>query len=147
MARLRGCLRISVDTDGEVAWATDGLGDSEKTIYGIPLDTHKTSDISEASTNLIVEGHEVKVIPVCFFPDRSCNVTCHFEFDGEDGTVAVTTPSEEIYIDVLSTAKNAEPLDATELTGDDLLEVMGRIERYPETVAITFPYDGYWLSG
>lgn len=29
-------LRISVDTDGEVAWATDGLGDSEKTIYGIP---------------------------------------------------------------------------------------------------------------
>ena len=139
-------LRISVDADGRVAWVSGGIGDSGKTIYGIPLDTHKTSDIFEASTNLIVEGHGVEVIPVCFFPDRSCSVTCHFEFDGEDGAVAVTTPSEEVYIDILSTAKNAEPLDATKLTSDDLLQVMGMIEKYPETMAITFPYDGYWLS-
>ena len=137
---------ITVTPEGTVDWSAYGMGDGEPVVYGIFLDTSKDSDTIERGVSVVIKGHDIQTIPVCFFPDRSCDVKCRFEFYCDDGTMAAATETVSIHFDVDSRANSAEIYDASKLSSQDLLEIARSIIRGSGTTAISFPYDWYWLS-
>lgn len=142
---MKSSISITAYPNGEVDWTikAGGMGglDGEHSIYGIKIDTNKTSDVFEGSTSLVVEGNGIRVVPVCFFADRSCTVRGHFEFTDASGNV-VKTPSAEMYFDV-SSIHHVAAYDIRSLTAEEYGDLLIEANKRPNSNLISFPFTGF----
>lgn len=82
---------ISINHDGPVAGFYGNLGTS---VYGIVINTDDESYMEELSINEYIDSGEIKDIPICFFPDKSCKLRFYVEFDIFNGYETKTIKSE-----------------------------------------------------
>lgn len=139
---MKSLISITAYPNGGVDWTIKAGGmEGERPVYGIKIDTNKTSDVFEDSTSLVVEGNGIRVVPVCFFADRSCTVLGHFEFTDTNGNV-VRTPSAEMYLDI-SSIPYTTTYDVRDLTAEEYGDLLMKLEQNPSFGLVSFPFTGF----
>lgn len=125
---------IKVDPDGGIHWADGVVLPCEPMVYGIFIDTSKTSDVIERSISVDVEKNGSVSVPICFFPDRSCSVKFHIELTYEGRGRPIRTETKEAYFHIDSRLEGMSAYDASRLTARQLRE------KVDNGAAVSFPY-------
>jgi len=87
---------IGLGYDGPYVLACGDLGAS---VYGIEINTNHESYTNEYSINECIASGEIKDIPICFFPDKSCKMKFYVEFDIFNGYETIKIKSEPRYLE------------------------------------------------
>lgn len=81
-----------------------GVGGDSTFVYGIQVDTSKETYTWSEKISECVEGKQTLVLPICFFPDRSCTmefeIILKIEYDGK--SYFISTPLTEANFTVSS---------------------------------------------
>ena len=125
---------IKVDPDGGVHWADGVVRPCEPMVYGIFIDTSRTSDVIERSISVDVEKNGSVSVPICFFPDRSCIIKFHIELNYEGRSRPIRTETKEAYFHIDSRLNSMRAYDASRLTARQLSEKAANGE------TVSFPY-------
>lgn len=67
--------------EGKKLTLVGGLGADGGNIYGIRIDTNKQSYKREETVKEFIKPSETLMIPICFFPDKSCTLDFEIEFE------------------------------------------------------------------
>lgn len=130
--------------DGKLMFG--GVGDYAQQIYGIKIDTEKDNFLWEESISEFIDQGETLVLPICFFPDRSCSLKLKISFEiVNDGKKEITsTEASEMYFTVSSIPgwnyKLSSPVDEIRDMSDEEMENINInndvIVSYPENSGI-----------
>lgn len=86
------------------------MGGGGEMVYGIKIDTEKEHFRWNENIMETIESKRMLVIPLCFFPDKSCTMKFHFilkiETDGDSYYVASPLAEVEFFIPSCGTANN-----------------------------------------
>lgn len=135
-------LVIFVSKDS-VSFAGVGDGGKLSTIFGIYVDADAESYEWSEGIATTVEGHGNAILPICFFPNKSCSMSYMITLNYSD-TEGVTTPEREAEFTVDSYYSSAEAIDASSLTAEQLLRAVKEKKQEDPTggdnVAVAFPW-------
>lgn len=130
--------------DGKLTYG--GSGDYAQHIYGIKIDTEKDNFLWEESISEFIDQGETLVLPICFFPDKSCSLQLKISFEivNDGKKEIISTEVYEMYFTVSSIPgwnfKICSPVDDVRAMGKEELESINInndvIVSYPENSVI-----------
>lgn len=123
-----------------------GIGDYAQYIYGIKIDTENHNFLWEESISEFIDQGETLVLPICFFPDRSCSLKLKISFEiiNDGKKEIISTKLSEMYFTVASIPgwnyKISNSIDDVESISKEEMEILESNEEiivtYPENPAI-----------
>lgn len=99
----------------------NGKGGSSDSLYGVCIDTSKSKFSYQDSIEEYIQPNETLTLPICFFPDRSCEMTFYVEFTavyGSEELVIQSKPTTLVF-EVLNVDNNGL-YDATQYSKSEL---------------------------
>lgn len=123
-----------------------GSGDYAQYIYGIKIDTENDNFLWEESISEFIDKGETLVLPICFFPDKSCSLKLKISFEivNDGKKEIVSTETSEMHFTVASIPgwnyKLSNPVDDIKNINKEEMENINSnndvIVSYPENSAI-----------
>jgi len=115
-----------------------GRGGEVGFLYGIPINTNKKKYVYKETIEEYIEPEEIVTFPICFFPEQSCNMRFHIEFEARYGAKKIELKTEPIEM-TFETYSLDENVDITKLTQNE----MDAAKQEEGTVyGLTYPYTG-----
>mgnify|MGYP000947560713 CR=1 FL=1 len=71
-----------------------GRGGEAGFLYGIPINTNKKKYVYKETIEEYIEPEEIVTFPICFFPEQSCNMRFHIEFEARYGAKKIELKTE-----------------------------------------------------
>lgn len=130
--------------DGKLEYGD--LGDYAQYVYGIKIDTTNENFLWEESIVEFIDQGETLILPICFFPDKSCSLKLKISFeivkDGEKEIIS--TELTDMYFTVASIPgwnyKVSSPVEDIKGISEDEMQIIDSnndaIVTYPQNSAI-----------
>lgn len=116
-----------------------GKGGDGEVVYGIEIDTSKNEFVYTENISEIVKSGEIKRLPICFYPDTSCNMKFRvtLKMTHRNKERIITSDERELAFSIADEEDTRiEYYDAKSYSADEMVNAMGIIED-----AIPFPYN------
>ena len=99
-----------------------GNGGDASFLYGIPINTNQKKTIYEETIEEYIKPEEMTTFPICFFPEQSCNLKFHLEFEARYGKKKILLKTEPVDITFETYSSDIQPdiIDITKLTKKEL---------------------------
>lgn len=132
--------------DGKIMY--DGLGGVADYIYGIRIDTDSRKFFWEESILEFIDQGETLVLPICFFPDKSCSLKLEISFeivnDGKKEIISTGFKKMHFFVSSIPEWNSmiVHPIEDIESMNEEDREFLknssNNIISYPENPAINF---------
>lgn len=116
------CLLVDI-IDGK--FLSDGRGGPSDKIYGVRIDTSKSNFAYRDSIEEYIQPNETLALPICFFPDKSCNIKFYVEFTAvyDEREITIQSKPVSMEFEILNTPYN-KTQDATQSDQVDLENII-----------------------
>ena len=115
-----------------------GAGEGSDLIYGIKVDTSKRKYSKSENISEIIGAGEILVLPICFYPDKACNMTFKvgFEIENKGKQQIVYSDPRQLEFYVSSCPEDNLNYEADTYMG----EAIGDLSEVRADCLISYPY-------